>query len=513
MKSVAIIGAGPGGLVAARFLKSEGFRTTIFDQCARIGGQWAGDPEHSAIWPNMRTNTSRLMTSFSDLRPDLVGPAFVSGEDVRGYLDRYAGQLALHPDLRLKHRVTLISRQADGKGFTVRYVASDGTPEISTFSHVVVASGRYRHPTLAPLAGLDSFTGAGGVLHSFHYRSSEAFRGQRVLVVGGGVSALEIASELAQSGTAHTLSSCRQQRYILNKVIAGVPVDQFVMTRYAALSAERLPVRAVCDQLKDLILRTSGDPRTWGALSPVNNILEAGVTLNQGFLALVSDGRIDCRPAVRSVSGRTVRFADGSEAIVDAIVLATGYRLRLPFLSLDLQSMLGQPEDRLMLFKQTFHPDAPGLAFLGFYDLMGPFLPVVELQARWIAYSWSDAPALACREHMLRNLAPCSAIPMQAAALTFAREAGVEPDLDQFPALRRALLFGPLAPASFRLTGRDRLPYAADLVAQDAGRYQPPPGTGSPEPDLPAADTIPLPANSTINAQNLTPVRLSARIL
>ena len=67
MTEVAIIGAGPAGLAAARYLASEGFEPILFEQGAAIGGQWSGDRAHSGVWPSMRTNTSRILTAFSDL--------------------------------------------------------------------------------------------------------------------------------------------------------------------------------------------------------------------------------------------------------------------------------------------------------------------------------------------------------------------------------------------------------------------------------------------------------------
>lgn len=471
MRSVAIIGAGPAGLVAARFLKAEDFKITLFDQCARMGGQWTSDPEYSGIWPNMRTNTSRPMTCFSDLRQEQNRAAFTSAETVCSYLERYADLFDLNADAHLGHRVTSLSRDNDGNGFRVTYVAPDGTCTQKSFSHAIVASGRHRDPAIPDLQGLQSFTGSGGVSHSFSYRSAERFRGQRVVVLGGSISALEIASELAQAESAHVISACRRQRYVLSKVIAGIPTDQCVFTRYAALCAEHFSVRTICEDLKELITRTTGAPQHWGTLVPANNVLEAGITLSQNYLPLVADGRIATKPGIQSIEGQNVRFEDDSKEVADAIVLGTGYRLSVDFLSHELQQTLKLPGRGLSLYKHTFHPNVPNLAFLGLYDLLGPYFPVAELQARWIAYTWSGAAGAIGREHMMRHLSICSPMTMQSAALTFARESRVEPDLDEFPALRKILLFGPLSAVSFRLSGRDRLPNAADLLKEDALAY------------------------------------------
>jgi cation diffusion facilitator CzcD-associated flavoprotein CzcO len=74
---VAVIGAGPGGLIAARWLLSQGFEPTIFEQGPMLGGQWTGLLGRSGVWPTMHTNTSRIMTAFSDLEheSDLVYPS------------------------------------------------------------------------------------------------------------------------------------------------------------------------------------------------------------------------------------------------------------------------------------------------------------------------------------------------------------------------------------------------------------------------------------------------------
>jgi hypothetical protein len=59
---------------------------------------------------------------------------------------------------------------------------------------------------------------------------------------------------------------------------------------------------------------------------------------------------------------------------------------------------------------------------------------------------------------------------MAETALLFARRAGVEPDLAAWPGLARALLFGPLTPVSFRLSGPDALDGAAWDVMTEAAR-------------------------------------------
>ena len=79
-RSVAVIGSGPGGLVAAKYLKHHGFEPVVFEQDSEIGGQWNVRSAHSGIWPSMVTNTSRLLTCFSDLALKPGTPIFPSNK-------------------------------------------------------------------------------------------------------------------------------------------------------------------------------------------------------------------------------------------------------------------------------------------------------------------------------------------------------------------------------------------------------------------------------------------------
>ena len=84
-RRVAIVGSGPGGLVAARYLKHHGFEPVIFEKDDQIGGQWNVLSSHSGVWPSMVTNTSRLLTCFSDLAPEPGGPIFPANGEILAY--------------------------------------------------------------------------------------------------------------------------------------------------------------------------------------------------------------------------------------------------------------------------------------------------------------------------------------------------------------------------------------------------------------------------------------------
>jgi len=475
MRSVAIIGAGPGGLVTARWLKREGFEPVIFDQGDRLGGQWACDSRYSGVWPSMRTNTSRLMTAFSDLAHEPKTAVFPTNEAIHAYLQRYAEQFDLLSRLRLKTRIHHIDRDPGHDGWLVRFVCEDGALREETYSNVVVATGRYNKPATPPVPGLGSFSGCGGIAHAFAYKQPETYRGLRVLVAGCSISALEIASDLAMLGAARVISTNRRQRYVLHKLLAGVPLDQLAFTRFSALSEEYLPREIVDRGLKEFITQSSGTPEQFGASKPADFVFDAGITQSQHFLPLVAEGRIETRPWMTSVNGQSVRFADGSVEELDAIIFGTGYDLNLSFLGDAIGQTLAIDALHADLYKFTFHPDLPGLSFVGMFDQIGPYFPPLELQARWIAYTSSGAAPLPSRDQMQLGIAAYrarrglpQATPMHRVAIDFARDASVEPEIERWPELARILFFGPLSPISFRLSGRDSLPDAPQRTFEDA---------------------------------------------
>jgi dimethylaniline monooxygenase (N-oxide forming) len=468
--SVAVIGAGPGGLIAARWLLSQGFEPTIFEQSPILGGQWAGLVGRSGVWPAMHTNTSRVLTAFSDLEHE-TDAVFPSSTEILAYLNRFADAFDLRSRIRFDTRVDLVG-SSDG-GWRVEH---SGTSE--HFDRVVVATGRFRAPAIPAVPGLDTFDGTVGVASTYDYRDAARYLGKRVLVAGCAVSALEIAAELAQLGAARVVVTQRRQRYVLPKFAAGVPSDHRIFTRYGTLANEALPPTENDRQLKEIVVEAGGSPEQYGTPTPDPSLFAAGVTLNQSYLPLVAEGRIAVRPWMTSVAGTIVTFADGRAEEFDAIVFGTGFDLAIPFLSEEIQAILDLDATHLDADRYTFHPDLPGLAFVGMWDQSGGYFVPLELQARWIAYAWGGVVATASEADQRSSIAAYRSkrgmsqkTRMNLAALTFARAAGVEPHLDAWPELRRALLFGPLAPSSFRLEGPDALADAPSRLARDAAAF------------------------------------------
>jgi dimethylaniline monooxygenase (N-oxide forming) len=441
--AVAVIGAGPAGLVAAKHALEAGFDVTVFEAQDDLGGQWNTASPISGVWPGMRTNTSRWMTAFSDfpVPPDHELHPFA--EQVHAYLAAYAGAFGVTERIEFGREVESVR-----PGWFV-----DG----ERFDGVVIASGRFHTPRLPD--GLSGFTGE--LLHAYDYPGAAHFRDGRPLVYGNGVSGHEIASDIAEVN--RVVSAYRKPRYVLQKVVDGVSSDWQWYTHIGALRRRMLPREEFGQALRDRVVRVAGNPADFGAPAPDPDIFRAGHSLCQDYLAQVRDGSIVCRPGIASVSGRTVTFSDGSSEAVDAIVCATGYDLDIPYLDDEVWSHVGRS---LRLHLRTFHPDLPGLGVIGQYATSGPYFPMLELQARWIVNVWSgaiDAP----EEAEMRASVAEDPLPLEshdALAFAFSEASGVAPDVHAHPELFDPLVFGPMLPPRYRLNGPGAMPNAGELL-------------------------------------------------
>jgi hypothetical protein len=445
---VAVIGAGPGGLVAAKHALEVGFDVSVFEASDDLGGQWHTTAPHSGVWPGMRTNTSRTMTAFSDFPPPKEHDLFPLAEQVHAYLRRYAAAFGVADRIRLNSPVTSLR-----PGWSV-----NGEP----YDAVIVASGRFRRPMIP-----DQLRGFGGeIVHAYGYAGHELFRGRRVLVYGNGVSGHEIASDLAE--VTAVVSAYRKPRYVLQKVVDGVPADWRWYTHLGALQRAQMTRAEWARLLLDRVVRISGNPADFGAPRPDHDILIAGHSLCQNYLNQVREGQIVCRPEITGVDTSTVTFADGSREHVDAIVCATGYALDIPYLPAEVWSTVGA---QLCLHHRTVHPDLRGLAFIGQFALQGPYFPLLELQARWIANMWSGLVRPPDVATMRASIAepPPAVDSHNLFAVSLASLSGVAPDVEAHPMLAEPLLCGPMLPPRYRLDGPGALPGAAALFAEQLG--------------------------------------------
>ncbi|MDG4825357.1 NAD(P)-binding domain-containing protein [Asanoa sp. WMMD1127] len=326
------------------------------------------DGPGSGAYRTLHLDTSRTRTQFADFPMPDDWPDYPRHDRILGYLTDYADHFGLRPAIRHGHVVTGVRRSPDGD-WSVTASGPAGPVSVRT-SAVVVASGHNSVPRSPDpvLAGLTSKQ-----LHSHDYREPAQLAGQRVLVVGGGNSAMDIAADAAQVAE-RTILSLRRGVWVVPKYLFGRPSD----TLNGAL-AKRLPWRLRQVVSQATLRLAAGDPRARGLPAPAHGFLQDHPTLSDLLLTRVGHGDIAVRGAIAGADGAVVEFADGRRDEVDLVVWCTGYRAEIPFLDPPAAG------DRVPLYRHVFHLDEPGLFLVGLMQSTGAALPIVEAQARLVA--------------------------------------------------------------------------------------------------------------------------------
>ena len=193
---------------------------------------------------------------------------------------------------------------------------ADGTS--TRHAAVIVCTGSQWAPNAPAVPG---FTGE--TRHSQTYRSATEFTGKRVLVVGGGNSACDIACDAARNAE-YTAISMRRGYWFVPKHVFGVPAD------IVGGAGSFLPKRVERALIQPMLRLLTGDLTRLGLQKPDHKLLETHPLVNSLLLHHLQHGDVTARPGIRSAEGRTVTFTDGTSDEFDLILLATGYQHRVP---------------------------------------------------------------------------------------------------------------------------------------------------------------------------------------
>ncbi|KAL7932822.1 FAD/NAD(P)-binding domain-containing protein [Trichoderma chlorosporum] len=363
VKKIAIIGAGPSGLSAAKYLIAQNAfdSIVIFEQREEIGGIWNRPSSKletalvptterfnptsdsmgydrrafSPIYDQLYANIPVPMMQFSD-HPFPGGSLLFPPRDaIQKYLLTYAAEV--RDLINFGVRVEKLEPLFEGARTTWVLEAKsvyDNQQMRDTFDAVVVATGHYAVPFIPNIKNIAQFMEIhpSVVLHSRDYRTPTSFKDKKTIVVGNGASGTDIALQISQVSTRQTMVSVR-----------------------TATPRPRL-VYMACEEVSEI----------------------------EEFL----------------VSGRGVRFKDGRvETEIDAVIFCTGFLYDYPFLH-DMQQTLITTGDGVHgLYQHIFCIDHPTLVFPAL-NVKTPPWPLSEAQAAVFSAVWSNNIQLPSAEAM-----------------------------------------------------------------------------------------------------------------
>lgn len=379
MTKVCLIGAGCSGITTAKRLKEYGVDYDQFELGDDVGGNWYfGNPNgRSAVYESLHIDTSTPRLQFEDFPAPADYPDFPHHTLIHDYFRAYVDEFGLRDAIEFETGVERAAR-GDGGGWDVAL----STGETRSYTDLVVANGHHWSPRLPDYPG--SFDGE--LIHSHAYVNPfepVAMRGKRVIVVGMGNSAMDIASELSSRWMASTLYvSARRGVWVLPKYRNGVAADKVMappdIPRDVALKASR-------ERIRDLV----GNMSNYGLPEPDHEPLSAHPSVSADFLTRAGSGDIHVLPAIDRLDGHTVHLVDGSSVEADVIVCATGYRMEFPFF--DTATHQGETdlhpdaEHRYPLFKRMIKPGVDHLFFMGLAQSSPTIVNLAEQQSKLLA--------------------------------------------------------------------------------------------------------------------------------
>jgi dimethylaniline monooxygenase (N-oxide forming) len=382
-QKVCIIGAGSSGIATAKIFHERNIPFDCFEKGSGIGGMWRyqNDNGLSSAYRSLHINTSRDVMQYSDFHMPDEYPPFPDHALILKYFENYVDHFGFRSKITFRTTVERVHPAGDGSwDVTIKDAA------------VCVAHGHHWNPRYPDFPG----TFSGKIMHSHYYRSPEEFANKRVLVVGLGNSACDIACETSRIAAAAFLST-RRGAHIIPKYLFGWPMD----TLLPAWVWRTFPYWMIRPVISSALWLQRGSHSWYGLPEPEHRFFEEHPTISADLLNCLGHGYLKVKPTIRELAGDRVRFVDGTEEPIDVIVYCTGYNIVFPFLD---KSIIEAPDNQVSLYKNVVHPDHPNLFFIGLVQPWGAIMPLAELQSRWVADIVTGATGLPDRNEMLADI-------------------------------------------------------------------------------------------------------------
>lgn len=367
-----MIGAGPSGITAAKNLLDQKLEVVVYDYGKEVGGNWvfSDTPSHSSVFESTHIISSKSLSQYDDFPMPADYPDYPSHQQLAAYFQHYARHFKLYEHIQFGTLVEKCERTDDGKWKVS--TRKDGEARTETFDALAVCNGHHWKPRYPDYPG--TFTGT--MMHSHDVKRFQAFAGQRVLVIGGGNSACDVAVESCRVSN-HTDISWRRGYWVVPKFIFGKPSDTIGGLLHYLPSF-------IWRKVTGLMIKViQGRNSSYGLPEPADDFGFHHPTLNSELFYFIRHGKINPRPDIERYEGRKVTFKDGTSGEYDTIVACTGYYIAHPFFD---PAFIDYSQGDVPLYLRMLHPQLENLYFIGLFQPLGCIWPGAELQSKIMAH-------------------------------------------------------------------------------------------------------------------------------
>jgi indole-3-pyruvate monooxygenase len=362
--NILIIGASVSGLASGACLQKQGLDHIIIEKTNSVATPWRNH------YHRLHLHTNKRISNLPHKKFGKAIPRYPSRQQVVDYLDDYQKEFRINPVFNTEAK--RIKRDQDNW-------ITETNNGIFRSKYLIIATGAFTKPKPVLFKGMKSFPGK--IMHSYEYKTGSDFKGQKVLVVGFGNSACEIAIDLYEQG-AKPFMAIRSPVNVIPRDVFGIPVLEL------SLAMSGLPPK-FADMINAPLLRLLvGDITKLGLkklpYGPLEQIQKnASIPLlDIGTIKHIREGHIRIYDDIDQIEGSTVRFYGGKKEEFDAIVAAIGfYRDYEEIIDVDGSRFedLKQPVNKQKYFGKD------GLYFCGFWISPTGQIREIGLDAQKIA--------------------------------------------------------------------------------------------------------------------------------
>lgn len=390
----AIIGAGISGLVTAKTLREYGASVLLFEKENQVGGVWAD----TRTYPGLTTQNSKRTYAFSDYPMPNHFDEWPTAEQMREYLNGYTDKNGLREFIRFNTAVDMAEPLPNG-GWHLTVTDQSGTQEQFEVDYLISAAGTYSSPMLPQVPHQEAFTGK--VYHTSTLPDWHTLKDKKVVVVGFGKSATDVADYLSRNATHPPTIVYRKPRWkVARRVNNKIHIEYFVISRFmAGMSPYPRQFRV------ERILHKLGIPKkNWRMVEktftkqfgldklgmvpqePVESTLNCVTGLApEGFYDQIAAGKlINKQGKIQTFLPNGVELSTGEAIEADVVIFGTGFTQELTYFPEDVVQRLEGRTGNYQLYRHTLPVEVPDLAFIGYTSSITSAYNA-EISARWLA--------------------------------------------------------------------------------------------------------------------------------